>query len=293
MTVRSIPVHSGTVSEAFAFCERLARTHYENFPVASRFLPPERRPYVWSVYAYARVADDYADEGLFPAEERLQKLDEWEHLLDECFAGRAHHPVFVALGETIAKTGMPRKPLADLLTAFRMDVTTHRYQTFQDLLGYCECSANPIGRLVLWIFSNATERTMALSDKICTALQLTNFWQDITVDWLKNRIYVPLEDFARFGYTESDLGRGHVDVHFRDLMKFQLDRTRRMFEAGAPLVREATPSLRFELALTLHGGRTILRKIEDASYDVLSARPSLSVLDKVSIVLRSMIRRTV
>jgi len=283
---------SAAVREAFAFCERMARTHYENFPVASRFIPADRRPYIWSIYAFARTADDFADEGVLPPDERLRKLDEWEQKLDACFAGTPDHPVFIALGETVARTGLPRKPLADLLAAFRMDVTTKRYQTFHDLLGYCDRSANPVGRLVLWIFGNATERTTTLSDSICTALQLTNFWQDISLDWRKKRLYIPLEDFGRFGYTEMDLGRGVVDARFRDLMRFQVDRTRRLFEAGAPLIREAVPELRFELALTLNAGMTMLRKIEYASYDVLTVRPSLSVFDTISILVRSLVRRT-
>jgi len=283
---------SGAVREAFAFCERMARTHYENFPVASRFLPTDRRHYIWSVYAYARMADDFADEGALAADERLRKLDEWEKKLDACVAGRADHPVFIALAETIARTGISRKPLADLLTAFRMDVTRNRYQTFRDLLGYCECSANPIGRLVLSIFGDATDRALNLSDNICTALQLANFWQDISVDLRNNRLYIPLEDFQRFGYTELDLGRGIVDARFRNLVRFQVERTLQLFDAGAPLVREVTPTLRFELALTLNGGRAILRKIAGVSYDVLASRPSLSFTDKASILLASFFRRT-
>jgi squalene synthase HpnC len=284
--------YSAIVREAFAFCERMARAHYENFPVASRFLRADRRPFVWSVYAFARTADDFADEGDLSPAERLKKIDEWERKLDDCVAGRADDPVFIALAETIRRTEIPRKPLADLLNAFRMDVTTHRYQTFGDLLGYCECSANPIGRLVLWIFGNATERTLALSDNICTALQLTNFWQDISVDWRKNRIYIPLEDFPRFGYTESDLEQRVGDNRFSNLVRFQVERTRQLLDAGAPLVHEAIRPLRFELALTVNGGRAMLRKVEKASTSVLTVRPSLSLGDKVSILFSSMFRRS-
>jgi squalene synthase HpnC len=286
-------VLGNAVDDAFAYCEHVARSHYENFPVASVFIPASKRKYVWNVYAFARAADDFADEGNFSVEERLAKLDTWSEQLEACYAGRANHAVFIALAETVERTGIPRQLLADLLTAFRMDVTTKRYNTFEDLLGYCRCSANPVGRLVLWIFGDVTERKLALSDSICTALQLTNFWQDIAEDWAKDRIYMPLEDMARFGYTESDLANGVVDSRFRELVKFQVDRTYGLFRQGAPLIQEATRQLRFELALTVHGGQRILRRIEGASYDVLRSRPTLSGIDKVTILFASLLRRIV
>ena len=292
MAVTDLPSDfSPAVLQAFEYCRTMARTHYENFPVASFFIPKAVRPYIWSIYAFARTADDFADEGTMTAAERLERLDDWGRQLDGCFAGNPRHPVFIALAETARRTEIPRQLLADLLTAFRMDVTTNRYETFADLLGYCRCSANPVGRLVLHVFGNAAERTTTLSDHICTALQLTNFWQDVGVDLKKNRLYLPLEDMRRFGYTEQQLGQGRVDSRFMDLMRFEIDRTRGMFADGAPILQEAAPSLRFELALTLHGGLRILRMIERMSYDVLSARPALSASDKMAILMASLLSR--
>ncbi len=272
-----------SLSESCELCERMAKSHYENFPVASRLVPRDKRPYVWSVYAFARVADDFADEGAVPVERRLEQLDRWERYLNECCEGRASHPVFIALAETVRRFSIPRQPLADLLAAFRLDVTRKRFETFSDLLYYCKHSANPVGQLVLAIFGDATSRTIALSDHICTALQLTNFWQDCAIDWGKGRLYIPLEDMARFGYTEKDLDDRIADERFRQLMAFEVERTRDLFEEGKPLLAEAVPELRFELTLVWRGGMRILEKIEAHNYDVLHTRPVLSWADKVSL----------
>jgi len=221
------------IQGAFAYCEQVARDHYENFPVASRFLPRDRRPYLYSIYAFARAADDMADEGSLPAYERLRQIDRWEQSLDACFEGRATHPVFIALAETIARAGVPREPFRALLEAFRTDVTTRRFGGFTELLEYCENSANPVGRLVLYVFGKATPESLPLSDKICTGLQLANFWQDVTVDLMKGRIYIPLEDFDRFGYTESELGR-RISTPFSGLIRYQVDRTEGFLRRGNP-----------------------------------------------------------
>lgn len=281
-----------TLKEAFEFCEQLAKSHYENFPVASLFIPKEKRPYLWSIYAFARVADDFADEGEASADTRLEQLEGWEEHLDECYEGKASHPVFVALRETAQRCNIPKKALADLLTAFRMDVTQKRFGTFNDLLYYCKHSANPIGQLVLYVFNNAADRTLALSDCICTALQLANFWQDVSVDWKKGRVYIPLEDMERFGYTERDLESRIADERFRKLMAFEVDRTRELFAVGKPLLREAARELHLELSLTWQGGMRILEKIERLQYDVLHARPALSLWDKLSILSTSLLRLT-
>lgn len=280
-----------TVAGAYRHCEQLARSHYENFPVASLFLPKEKRPFLWSIYAFARTADDFADEGTLSADERLHRLDDWEARLQRCTAGQPDGPVFIALADTMERTGAPPRLFADLLTAFRMDVTVHRYEQFSDLLGYCRCSANPVGRLVLHVFGNATERTTVLSDAICTALQLANFWQDVRVDWGKGRVYLPLEDCVRFGYNANDIGRGRADDAFRLLLQFQVDRTCTMFREGRPLLEEAARQLRFELALTWHGGMRILRKIRNQDYDVLTRRPALGITDKLAVVTRAILNR--
>jgi squalene synthase HpnC len=281
--------HSHSLEESFHFCEHLAKSHYENFPVASFFIPKEKRRYVWSVYAFARIADDFADEGDTSPQRRLEQLTRWGEYLNECYESKATHPVFIALAETVRRFDIPKEPLSNLLTAFRMDVTQKRFGTFNDLLYYCRHSANPVGRLVLHIFDNATDRTISLSDNICTALQLTNFWQDVAVDWQKGRLYIPLEDCERFGYTEDDIEHRVVDERFRSLIAFEVDRTRELFTAGKPLLKEATPSLHFELNLTWRGGMKILDKIEGLRYDVLHTRPVLSMWDKISILSTSLL----
>jgi len=282
---------TASTEEAFAFCERLARTHYENFPVASLFIPRALRPHVAAIYAFARIADDVADEDSLKPEERLRRLDEWRKKLDECVAGRSDHPVFVALGETIRRYRVPHTLLADLLTAFRMDVTTTRYPTLGDLLYYCRHSANPVGRLVLHLFGAASEESLGYSDKICTALQLANFWQDVSLDWQKGRLYIPLEDLDRFGYSEDDFAKKLMDERFRSLMRHEVERTREMFREGAPLIALVPRELRTELRLTWLGGQRILHKIEERDYDVLSSRPALSTADKVRLVARAILRQ--
>jgi hydroxysqualene synthase len=282
---------SRSVSDAYRECERLARSHYENFPVASFFLPREKRPFLWSIYAFARTADDFADEGTLAPGERLRRLDLWQAQLDACAAGRPEGAVFIALADTIRRTGIPPVLLADLLTAFRMDVTTRSHERFADLLNYCRYSANPVGRLVLHVFNDASERNLVLSDAICTALQLTNFWQDVGVDRGKGRLYLPLEDCRRFGYNAALSGEPCADEAFRALLQHLVERTRAMFRDGRPLLREALPELRFELALTWHGGMRILDTIERQHYDVLGRRPALRAADKVAVVINALRER--
>ncbi|MGB2957273.1 MAG: squalene synthase HpnC [Bacteroidota bacterium] len=277
--------------KAFRHCLEVARRHYENFPVASIFIPWDLRPHVAAIYAFARAADDMADEGTDPPAARLERLDAWERRLDACYRGEPDHPVFVALADTVRRYDISRKPLADLLQAFRMDVTRTRYDRFEDLMEYCRHSANPIGHLVLSLFDKAGERNGELSDLICTALQLTNFWQDVSLDWEKGRLYVPLEDLARFGYTEDDLRHAVADDRFRRLMEFEVSRTREMFRTGKELLSHVGGALRFELLLTYRGGMAVLDAIENQGYAVLSDRPVLSAWDKISIGLSAMLRR--
>ncbi len=279
----------GLVGDAYDYCLKLARTHYENFPVASFFLPADRRPALAAVYAYARLADDIADEGSLPPDERLRRLEEWQHQLDQALEGAPDHPVFVALADAMARYAIPRQPFDDLLTAFRWDVARREYGSFEELLGYCRCSANPVGRIVLHIFGDATPQHLSYSDALCTALQLTNFWQDLTVDLANGRCYLPLEDLQRFRYTAEDLQAKVPDDRFRALLRFEIERTRELFQAGRPLVRETVPALRFELALTWHGGHRVLRLIERAASAVLTRRPYLRPHDKLSVLIRSLL----
>jgi hydroxysqualene synthase len=282
-----------SLGQAFSYCERMARQHYENFPVASLFLPRHLRPHVAAVYAFARTADDFADEGDHSDDERLEALADWRKKLDECYEQRADHPIFIALSEVVRVKHIPKQLLADLLTAFEMDVTTKRFASYEQVLFYCRHSANPVGRLVLHVFDDASERNCELSDNICTALQLANFWQDVLVDWDKGRLYVPLEDLARFGYTEEDFNRKVFDGRFQDLMKFQVQRTKDLFDAGKPLLHEVVQSLQFELWLTWNGGIKILKKIERVDFNIIGQRPKITVVDKISIVMKSFFHRSI
>jgi hydroxysqualene synthase len=276
-----------SAEDGFRYCEMIARSHYENFPVASRFVSKEIRKYVWTIYAFARVADDYADEPGFTLAERIDNLNQWEQYLEECYNGNPTHRVFAALAETVERFQLPHELFQNLLAAFRADVTVNRYETFQDVTAYCRNSANPIGRLLLLLLNYRSETMMHLSDSICTALQLTNFWQDVSVDMQKNRIYLPLEDMEEFGYSEDELFEQRVNDHFRNLMAFQIQRTAELFVEGKPLLTIVGQDLSMELKLTWNGGTRILQKIHEQNYDVLTKRPVLSKMDKLGLLFRS------
>lgn len=276
-----------TIPDAFRYCVRLARTHYENFPVGSVLIPKKLRPHVCAIYAFARRADDIADED-FTEANRIPALDAWLDLLQRSQVGHVNHPVFLALKETIRNFDIPIQLLKDLITAFKMDVTTKRHPSFEDVLYYCRHSANPVGRLVLHLFGYRDEKLMLLSDKICTALQLANFWQDVSVDLEKDRIYIPLEDLARFQCGESQLISRQYDDHFKELLKFQVDRTDRMFREGAGLVYLTKGRLSLELKCVIMGGMSVLEKIRQLNYNTLSQRPTLNNKDKVKILLKAL-----
>jgi hydroxysqualene synthase len=285
----SIENRAWTAAESFAYCLKIANDHYENFPVASRFIPADKRAYIAAIYAFARTADDYADEpGSTPAE-RLESIRRWEDLLDNCYSGDAAHPVFVALSETVERFQIPADLFHNLLSAFRSDVTRHRYETFEQVLEYCSCSANPIGRLVLMLFNYRSELMMMHSDNICTALQLTNFWQDTAIDLGKDRLYFPKEDLDQFGVSEDDILLRRSSTGFRKLISFEVARTERLFREGQPLLQEVGKDLRFELKLTWNGGMNILGKIKAQGYDVFHRRPRLSTMDKVRLFLRTLV----
>jgi squalene synthase HpnC len=283
---------SSTIQSAFAHCENMARQHYENFPVASLLLPRKKRPYVAAVYAFARTADDFADEGELTSAERLDRLDDWERRLLAASKGNAEDPVFIALAETMARTRLPLAPLSDLLTAFKMDVSIRRYATFADLLQYCRYSANPVGQIVLYLFGRANGENIAFSDRICTGLQLANFWQDVSVDWMKGRLYLPLEDLRQFGYTEEQISQTLFNDQFRALMVFEVERAAEYLVSGMPLPGKVGLRLRCELALTIQGGLGILRRIRTIGYDVLHHRPVLRTSDKARIFLDALFSRT-
>ena len=285
--VRDVP-DSASLKAAYAHCQALARDHYENFPVASLILPKRHRPSIAAVYAFARIADDMADEGSDTPEERLRKLDGWEEQLTRSAQGSAVHPVFIALADTMQRYAIPQQLFSDLLSAFRQDVTRQRYATFTDVFDYCRRSANPVGRIVLHVFGEASPQKLAWSDDICTALQLTNFWQDISVDVTRNRIYLPLEDLARFQYNESELLALTESDRFCDLMRFEVRRTRGLFNDGRRLISATAWPLSLELAVTCNGGMKILDLIDRSNYAVLRQRPFLQWKDKLSVLLSSL-----
>jgi phytoene synthase len=282
-----------TTDEAYAACARVARRHYENFPVASLLLPAPMRPHVAAIYAFARAADDFADEGDLPAAERLRLLDDWRVRLTACVDGRAgNDPVFVALGETIRTCRLPVGLFEDLLSAFRQDVTTTRYATWADLLDYCHRSANPVGRLVLRVAGYADDRLDAASDAVCTALQLTNFWQDIERDWRKGRIYVPREALDRARAPERDLAARAMTPAWREALADAAARTRALFDAGRPVCDGVSGRLRYQLRFTWLGGQRILDRLDQAGFDVFAARPTLGAVDLAGLAWRAVAWRS-
>ncbi len=276
---------SFTLDEAFTHCEDRVRAHYENFPVGL-FVPRDKRPYVHALYAFARAADDFADEARYEGV-RQEKLDQWERRLHAAYRGEAEDPIFIALGETVQRLEIPKPLLLDLLSAFRQDTVKSRYETWEELLDYCRRSADPVGRLVLIVFGQRDPELRPLSDAICTGLQLANHWQDVAVDLRRDRIYIPRELRARFGVGEGDLNAGRVDEGFRALMGELVARTRALFGRGRTLCDRVGRELRFEMRLTWLGGMRILDGIEAAGYDVFRRRPRHGPLDKIALVWRA------
>ena len=276
----AIPITvSQTVESAYRHCQRIARNHYENFPVASLALPRNMRPAVATIYAFARGADDFADEGDRTPAQRLALLnrytDQLHRLQDDA---HVDDPVFTALHDTVKKYQLPWHLFHDLLTAFKMDVTTQRYATFNELLNYCRYSANPVGRLMLHLFNQATPENCRMSDRICSALQLINFWQDLAQDYDENnRIYVPLEDMQQHAVSEEHFRDRRSDDAMHRLMALQHQRARTLLEEGAPLAYQMKGRLGLQLRLTVLGGGRVLHALEQL--DNLFARPRLKVND--------------
>jgi squalene synthase HpnC len=274
-----------SLAEARAYCRTLARRHYENFMVASMLLPRALRQPMFHVYAYCRWADDLADEAGDP-QLGLAGVRWWREELHRCYAGEPRHPVFVALAETIAQFDLPIEPFDDLLTAFEQDQTVTRYPTYEDVLGYCRCSANPVGRLVLYLFGYRDRERQQFSDRTCTALQLANFWQDVARDLDKGRIYLPLEDMERFGYSEPELLARRENEAFRQLIRFQVERTRELFRQGEALRAKVRRRLRLEIDMFSQGGLLVLHMIEAQGCNVLSRRPAISKQHQAGLFLR-------
>jgi squalene synthase HpnC len=283
------------LAEAYAACERLAREHYENFPVASRLLPQRMRPHVAALYAFARTADDFADEDGPPVEERHRLLDDWLARLRAALAApsggirtddaRADR-IFTALAHTVRTCDLPVGLLEDLVDAFRQDVTVRRYHTWADLFDYCRRSANPVGRLVLRIGGWRDDRLDRASDAICTALQLTNFWQDFEIDWSRGRLYLPLSERDAAGASDADLDRRDFTRPWRRAMARAVSTTQELFARGRPLCDAIPGRLRYELRATWLGGTRILEKLERQDFDVFAARPALTAADAMPLAWR-------
>jgi squalene synthase HpnC len=281
-----MPEIAPTLEEARAWCRQLAESHYENFHVATWFLPKALQPHFHAIYAYCRISDDLGDE-VGDRSAALALLDLWGRELDACYEGRAGHPVFVALAETIRACSIPKQPFADLLTAFRRDQVITRYGTMQEVLDYCRYSANPVGRLVLYACGYCDEERFRLSDATCSALQLANFWQDVRVDFAKGRVYLPQDDMQRFDISDETIAAGVATASFRALLDYEVDFARRLFEEGLPLIDMVSRELAVDLDLFSRGGLAILRAIERQDYDVLSARPAIAKRTKLALALRA------
>lgn len=282
-----LPAVAPTREEALAWCRHLAETHYENFHVASWFLPEKLQPHFHAIYAYCRVSDDLGDEVAGP-EQALALLDFWGEQLEACYRGQAQHPVFVALGETIRACEIPIDPFANLLKAFRQDQTFTRYRTMDDVLGYCINSANPVGHLVLYVCGYRDPERFRLSDFTCSALQLANFWQDVASDYhQRGRIYIPQDAMGRYGVSEATLAAGQPTPEFRALLREMVDNARELFHLGLPLIASVDRELALDLDLFSRGGLEILRAIEKRNYDVLTMRPSISKASKIALAMRA------
>ena len=280
------PTHV-SLDEAYDQCARLARSHYENFTVASFFLPRGKRMHFYAIYAFCRFVDDLGDE--FEGD-RLRALEYWQAETEACFSGAPEHPYMVALQNTIRTFDIPIEPFLRLIQANRMDQTVTRYPTYGDLDYYCQHSANPVGHLVLYVCGYRDEERQRLSDYTCTALQLANFWQDVSRDYAKGRIYIPLEDMETFGYSEDELARREVTDDFRRLIKFQVERARELFYNGLPLLNTVDDSLKLDIALFSRGGMSVLDWIERQNYDVLTKRPVVGKGKKVFLLLSTLLK---
>jgi len=277
-----VPIHL-----AYRVCEDIARTHYENFPVASRFIPTERRIALAAIYAFARQADDVADAAA-PSQDRLRALDLIEEAFLEALDGAPRGAVFTALADAVERHRLPAEPFLDLLGAFRLDARDATFATWDDLLGYCRGSANPVGRLVLALYEIEDPEAFRASDAVCTALQLTNFWQDLGQDLKRGRLFLPVEDLERFGLRREDLTRPSSRAGLTKLLTHECRATRDLFARGTPIVRMTPALLSLHLRATIAGGRAILRAVERLGWRVLERRPTINGAARVGIAIRAL-----
>jgi squalene synthase HpnC/squalene synthase HpnD len=287
---RGVPPPGCSLADAERYTRWLATHHYENFNVASWLLPKHLHQHFYNLYAYCRWADDLGDEISDPAR-ALELLDAWEQELRDCYASRPSHPVFIALEQTIRACDIPVEPFSDLLVAFRQDQTVHRYATWNDMLGYCRYSANPVGRLVLYLCGYRDAERQELSDATCSALQLANFWQDVGRDLDKGRIYIPLESLAAHGLTEDDITARRFDARYVSLMKELIARTRKLFNEGMPLAARVDSALRVDIEMFSRGGLAVLDSIEAIGYNTLQQRPSIAKSKQLQLLTRALFQR--
>lgn len=279
-----------SLTEAEAYCRKLATTHYENFPLVSWLLPRGLHQHFYNVYAYCRWADDLGDEA-GSKERALELLAWWRRELEACERGELQHPVFVALKPTLNRFAIPLTPFRDLLSAFEQDQRITEYDTFDQLRDYCRRSADPVGRIVLYLCEQFTEQNAEWSDAICTGLQLANFWQDVARDFAIGRIYIPREDYERYGFTRADFERKTSTPEFVSLMKFEVDRAREWLQRGLPLVGQLPGRLQIDIDLFAHGGLKILDRIEGIGYRVWETRPKVTKADAVQLLIAALWRR--
>jgi squalene synthase HpnC len=278
-----------TVPAAEDYTRWLATHHYENFHVVSFLLPKRLHQDFYNVYAFCRWADDLGDE-IGDRAESLRLLAWWRAELEAMYQGRVHHPVFVALEGTARKYNLPIQLFSDLISAFEQDQRVARYQNWDELFAYCRCSANPVGRLVLRLCGYADDERDRLSDATCTALQLANFWQDVTVDFAKDRVYLPLDLFQKYGYTVEDLAARRFNPAFQSAMREAVEKAHALFEEGLPLIKMVNRRLALDLELFSRGGMRVLKKIEQQNYNVLAARPKVSKADRIGLVAHALLR---
>jgi len=277
------------VDSARAYTWRLAHEHYENFTVVSRLVPRDLRQDFCNIYAFCRTADDLGDEVGDPTR-ALEYLTDFRHQTLECYQGRTTTAVFTALSDTIRRHDIPIQPFLDLIDAFIQDQRVNRYETFEQVLDYCRRSADPVGRLVLYLAGYRDQQRQTFSDKTCSALQLANFWQDVRSDLDKrDRIYLPMESMRRFGVTVEQLRQGVCDDNYRQLLKFEVDRCQAMFEEGLALIKLIRPSLRIQISLFSRGGLEVLSAIRGQNYDTLTSRPALSRWTHLRLIARALV----
>ena len=286
-TMKNISTENKSLDLAFRNAVKFTKSHYENFPVVSFFLPKVLRKHVAVVYQFARQADDIADEGSADLDLRIENLERYEEHLKNCIAGKFGNDFWYALNNTVSEFKLTPNNFFDLLKAFKQDATKTRYDSFNEVLNYCEHSANPVGRIILEFFGIRETETVKYSDSICTALQLTNFYQDVSIDFLKNRIYIPLDELKTYGVELNQFELKKNNANFKRLLEHQVNRNKDLYAEGRKLLALIPRGLRRQIYMTSLGGEKILEKIEAIDYDVLNKRPSLSKMDYTKIFLRS------